>query len=351
LACRPLSGNLPLLLSVVLNGEETRSMRTARKFLLAAVVALAGAAVACIGPSAGGSFDRTLTVGQGTRLELVNGQGSARITAGAPGQVHIHGEFQLRPWFGVDARERAQRISQNPPIEQDGSLIRVGIQGFRQGELNANYVIQVPPDTEVRTVNGSGNVSVAGIAGPLTIVTGSGDVTANHIQGDLHATAGSGDIRVDGIKGDAEIRAGSGDVELASVGGEVRVTTGSGEITIDAPGNAVTIRNGSGDIRVNGASNDLRVRTGSGDVTVGGSPSPGAYWELHSASGDVTLNVPSSAAFRFHASTRMGDIRSELPITIEERSRHDLRAVVGQGSARVEVQTTSGDIHLNSSRP
>lgn len=326
-------------------------MRTARKFLLVAAVALAAITAACIGPAAGGSFDRTLSVGQGIQLELVNGEGSARINAGVPGQVHIHGDFQLRPWFWGNARERAERITRNPPIEQDGSLIRVGFQGFRNGELNANYVIEVPPDTEVHTINGSGNVSVAGIAGPLTVVTGSGDVTANKIEGDFHATAGSGDIRGNGIKGEAEIRAGSGEVELGNVSGEVRVTTGSGDITLDAPGNTVSIRNGSGDIRVNGASNDLRIRTGSGDVTVGGSPSPGAYWELHSASGDVTLNVPSTAAFRFYATTRMGDIRSALPLTIEERGRHELRAVVGQGSARVEVQTSSGDIHLNSSRP
>ncbi|HEV2388431.1 MAG TPA: DUF4097 family beta strand repeat-containing protein [Candidatus Acidoferrales bacterium] len=326
-------------------------MTTARRFLLAAAALLAGAGAACIGPAAGGSFDRTLTVGQGTRLELINGEGSARITAGAPGQVRVHGEFQLRAWFGVDARERAAQISSHPPVQQDGNLIRVGFQAFRSGELNANYVIEVPPDAEVRTVNGSGNVTVAGIAGPLNIITGSGDVTASQIQGELHATAGSGDIRLHAIKGSAEVRAGSGDVELDNVGGEVRVTTGSGEITLSAPGSSATIRNGSGDIRVSGVSGDLRVRTGSGGVTIAGSPSPGAYWELHSASGDVTLNVPSAAAFRFYATTRTGEIRSALPLTIEERGRHELRAVVGQGSARVEVQTSSGDIHLDSPRP
>ena len=106
--------------------------------------------------------------------------------------------------------------------------------------------------------------------------------------------------------------------------------------------------NGSGDIRVTGASSDLRIHTGSGTVTVAGSPSTGAYWELHAGSGDIVLNVPPNAGFHFNAQTRKGDIESHLPLTVLERSRRELRAVLGQGTARVEVETTTGDIRLNS---
>jgi DUF4097 and DUF4098 domain-containing protein YvlB len=111
------------------------------------------------------------------------------------------------------------------------------------------------------------------------------------------------------------------------------------------------LRNGSGDIHVAGATADLRVHTGSGTVSVEGSPASGAYWEVRAGSGDVSLNVPSSAGFRFYAQTRLGDIHSSLPMTILEQSKREIRAVVGQGSARVEVRTGSGDVRLNSSRP
>ncbi len=324
-------------------------MNIAKRMLLGAVVLLAGVSVGCIGPVVRGNFDRTLTVTGPARLYLSNGSGSTRIHAGAPGQIHIHGDFRVRGWLWGNPRRSAAELSQNPPIRQEGSLVHVGSPQFGAGAVSISYTVEVPPNTEVRVTTGSGDLNVGGIAGPVTATTGSGDVQMSEIQGDVNATAGSGDMRMEGIQGSAEITAGSGDVEMRSIGGRVRVKTGSGDITLSSPGNTVTVRNGSGDIRVTGASSDLRIRTGSGTVTVAGSPSVGSYWELHAASGDINLTVPPNAAFRFHAQSRMGSIQSHVPMTIVEQSRRELRAVVGQGSARVEVETASGDVRLNSS--
>lgn len=324
-------------------------MNAARKSLFGAAVILAGLASGCIGPAARGTFDRTLTVTGPVRLYLTNGSGSARINAGPPGQVRIQARFRVRAWLGGNARQRAAEISENPPIRQEGSLIRVGFERHSASGFSADYTIEVPRETEVRSVAGSGNLTIAGLTGPVNATTGSGDVTVNQIEGDVHTTAGSGDIRMENIKGLAEVTAGSGDVVLASVGGRVRVTTGSGDITLTSPGNAATLRNGSGDIRVTGAAADLRVRSGSGTLAVSGSPATGTYWELHTGSGDVGLRVPAGASFRFFAQTRMGGIHSDIPLTVLERGRRELRAVVGQGSARVEVETGSGDIRLSSS--
>jgi hypothetical protein len=325
-------------------------MNTAKRMLLGIVVLLAGVSVGCIGPVVSGNFDRTLSVTGPASLYLSNGSGSTQIHAGAPGQIHIHGEFRVRGLLWGNPHRRASELSQNPPIRQEGSLVHVGSPQFGAGSLRIDYTIEVPPSTEVRVATGSGDLNVGGISGPVTATTGSGDVQMSEIQGDVHATAGSGDMRMEAIQGSVELTAGSGDVEMKSVAGRVRVKTGSGDITLSAPGNAVSLSNGSGDIRVTGASSDLRIRTGSGTVTVSGSPSAGSYWELHAASGDVSLNVPPTAAFRFHAQTRMGEIQSHLPMTIAEQSRRELRAVIGQGSARIEVETSTGDIRLNSQR-
>lgn len=318
---------------------------------LAAALLLAGSTAACIGPASQGSFQKNFTVTGPAHLYLSNGSGSTRITAGAPGQVLVHGNFQIRtlPW--ESSTHRAAEISQNPPVRQEGSLIRVGFDRFHGGSLSVDYVISVPPDTEVRVIDGSGDVSVSGVTDAVSVTAGSGDITLSQIQGGIHTTAGSGNLHADSIKGSAEITAGSGDIVLNSVGGAVRVTTGSGDITLTSPGNTVSLRNGSGDIRVTGAASDLRVHTGSGTVRVQGSPSTGAYWELRSGSGDIGINVPSDAAFRFYAHTRRGEIRSSLPLTILEQSKRELRAVLNQGAARVEVETGSGDIRLDSSRP
>ena len=57
-------------------------------FLLFATLASAGCAM---GPSASGTFDRTLSVSGPIRLELNNTSGDVSITGSADGKVHIHG--------------------------------------------------------------------------------------------------------------------------------------------------------------------------------------------------------------------------------------------------------------------
>lgn len=328
----------------------TKTTNATGKLLLAAALLLLGCASACVGPAARGSFDRTLEVSGPVRLFLTNGSGWARIAAGPPGQVHIHAEFQVRAWLWENPSQRVTAITQNPPIHQQGGFVRIGFERLGSRAVSVDYTIEAPPDAQVRLQNGSGDLTVAGLAGPVEATTGSGNVTLQQISGDVRATAGSGDIHLGGIKGSAEITTGSGDVAITSVGGRVRVDTGSGDITLAGPGGAVAVRNGSGDIRVSGAAADLTIHSGSGDLAVSGSPAAGAYWELHTGSGTVGLSVPAGASFRFFAQTRRGDIGANLPMTVLERQSHQLRAVVGQGSARVEVETGSGDIRLNPSR-
>jgi DUF4097 and DUF4098 domain-containing protein YvlB len=89
------------------------------------------------------------------------------------------------------------------------------------------------------------------------------------------------------------------------------------------------------------------VRTGSGGVQIDGNPAESSYWDLHASSGDVTLHVPGSASFRLYARTGSGDIDAQIPIELEgTAAKHELRARIGDGKGRVEVETSSGKITL-----
>jgi len=92
-------------------------------FLLFATVASAGCA---IGPSASGTFDRTLSVSGPIRLELNNTSGDVSITGSADGKVHIHGTARASG-IGFDSPDkRMSALLANPPIEQHGATIRIG---------------------------------------------------------------------------------------------------------------------------------------------------------------------------------------------------------------------------------
>jgi DUF4097 and DUF4098 domain-containing protein YvlB len=297
--------------------------------------------------SAEGSFDRTFTVDGPVRIELTNGSGDSHVSAGPPGEVRVHGEIQVRSWSEKSGHERAQELESNPPVSQEGNLIRVGSSGLHVSNTSIEYTIVVPADAEIHAVTGSGDVEVDGIKGPANFVSGSGAISASNISGDVQALTGSGAIQFSHVQGQVQATTGSGEITLDTVHNEVRLHSGSGDMEITNPTDAVEASTGSGDVTIKGASADIRLRTSSGDVTVDGNPQPTNYWDIHTSSGDVVLQVPAAASFRLMARSSSGNIDAAIPITMEGTTqKHELRARLGDGKARVEVQTSSGSVSL-----
>jgi DUF4097 and DUF4098 domain-containing protein YvlB len=166
------------------------------------------------------------------------------------------------------------------------------------------------------------------------------------IREETSITSGSGSLEATDIGGDLRCTTGSGSVTISGVQGDVRITSGSGSITVSKPMGRVEAHTGSGGITIQGATSDLNVRAASGSLRVQGNPGENSFWDLHTASGGVELTVPSNASFRLSASAVSGGIQTDIPIVIEEQGRHSLRARVGNGGARVEVETVSGSIRI-----
>ncbi len=327
-----------------------------RKAEIGQVAALATALLATAflvgcGPesSALASVDRSFNASGPVRLELMNGSGSSRVFVGSPGTVHIHAEFRVHAWPWDDPNRELKDLVANPPFSQEGDLIHIGASGWERAEFSADYVVTVPPDTEMRGVSGSGNLEVDGIAGPADFTVGSGNVRATGIPGDMHALVGSGNVTFTDTKGRIEATAGSGEVVVRRATGDVRARTGSGEINIENPGGNVEASAGSGNIEVRDATADLRIHGSSGDIDIDGNPGPANFWDIHASSGDVSLHVPSTASFRFYAHSSSGDIHVSGPSVSEssESGRHDYEGRIGDGKARVEIETSSGTISLH----
>ena len=299
--------------------------------------------------SAVGHFDRTFTVNGPVRLELANGSGDSRISAGSSGVVEIHAQFRVHAWSWRNAQRRLEDIETNPPVSQDGNLIRVGEPDWRWSSMSASYdyTIAVPVDTEVRAVAGSGSLRVDGVQGPANFVVGSGSIFATGVAKDTQAIVGSGDVRFADMGGQIDVTAGSGRVQIDRAKGEIRARAGSGEISIREPGDTVVAQAGSGGIDVRDATADLRLRTGSGEIRVDGNPGATNFWDLHAASGGVSLRVPHDASFRLYAHTGSGNIDVGIPSVSEESSgRHEYQGRIGDGKARVEIETASGGVSL-----
>jgi len=315
------------------------------------VAVLAALFLAACGPEAGpsGSVDRSFTVSGPVHLELANGSGNSRVSVGSPGVVTVHATFHVRAWPWDDPDRTLKDLLANPPISQEGDLIRIGATGWGRTEFEADYTLTVPANTQMRGVSGSGNLEVDGIAGPANFTVGSGNVRASGIQNDVHVIVGSGNVTFADTKGRVDATAGSGEVVVRGAQGDVRARTGSGEIHIERPAGNVEASAGSGNIEVRDVSADLRLHTGSGEIDIDGSPGAANFWDIRASSGDVRLHAPANASFRFYGHTSSGDISVSGPSVSETSSsnRHDYQARIGDGKARVEIETSSGNISLH----
>ncbi len=323
-----------------MNPRRLRSMLTAAPILLSSLAFAAEE----------GSFDRTLSVSGPVRLEVGTGSGSIEVTAGAQGSVEIHGIIRARSGFfsGFDAAGRIRRIEENPPIEQQANVIRVGARPEADDDLYDNvsisYRIVVPADTAVSSKSGSGSQILSDLKGPVAASAGSGSLTLGKIGSDVEARAGSGSIRIAGVAGDLQVKTGSGSIEALAVQGAIIASAGSGRIELEQTGAGdVSVHSSSGGVRVRGVRGGLTVSTSSGSIRAQGEMV--RDWILEASSGAITVELPPEAAFELDASTGSGSIDSERPVSVTGRiSRKALRGAVGNGGPRLEIETSSGSI-------
>ncbi len=327
-----------------------QSKRQLTLAILATAPLFAVAFLAGCGPeaSAVGTVDRTFTVSGPVRLELENGSGDSRVTVGAPGEVRVHAEFRVHAWPWDDPDRTLKNLVANPPFSQEDSLIRIGHSGWDMNMVSADYSVTVPPDTQMKGMAGSGNLDVNGIAGPANFIVGSGNISATAIANDTHAVVGSGNVTLTDTQGRVDVTSGSGNLVIRGAKDEVRAHAGSGDIRVEQPAGNVVAEAGSGDIELRGATADVRLHTGSGEINVEGNPAPSSFWDIRASSGDVELHVPSSASFRFYARSSSGDINVTAPSASEQsQGKHDFQARIGDGKARVEIETSSGTISVH----
>ncbi len=255
------------------------------------------------------TFDRTLTFSGKLDLHVGTGSGNIHLTRGSANQVRIHGHVKSDRTEEV---EQVRAIAANPPIEQDGNTIRIGVQheDREKQHISIDYDIEAPADAAVEAGSGSGNISDEGVGQGAKLSTGSGDITANGLEGGFKAETGSGNIAIE--------EAGEGDAKAET---------------------------GSGNIDVKGVHGALQAETGSGDIKAAGTPS--SPWKLETGSGSVEFS-PGNAPMNLDASTGSGTITSDHPMTLQVSSNgHQMRGQLNGGGPDVRIETGSGDIRIH----
>jgi hypothetical protein len=215
-------------------------------------------------------------------------------------------------------------------------------------EAHADLRVLVPQGQRVTVYLATGTVDVTNVNATLVVDVHSADVTARGVRGVLSIDTGSGNIEVSDIAADLDLDTGSGDVRVNGArGSRHRIDTGSGSVVVSGlQGDRIVVDVGSGDIEVRGLSAaTVRLDSGSGSVDAELS---GELRDLvvDTGSGDVTLRLPKDFGAELDVDTGSGSIRSAFAVTTRELQRDALRGTIGDGRARVKVDTGSGSVSL-----
>lgn len=206
------------------------------------------------------------------QLRISGSAGDITIVAEERDDVTV---LQRSTW-ALSKPERSQSLS-NGELRLTGSC---GFWGtFGPDACSVDYVVHVPREMPVSGHVSSGNVRVAGLAGPVRLSVSSGDVSADELSGALALTSSSGDVRVTSYRGaDVQAVTSSGEVEVRafSVPRRVKAVSSSGDVTVALPGQVAYrveagTSSGDQDVQVDqsrDAPRSVEARTSSGDVRV-----------------------------------------------------------------------------------
>ena len=253
------------------------------------------------------TFDRTLKVNGKVDLTVSTGAGNIRINHGADGQIHISG--RVRSGFG-GSDEQVRQIADNPPIEQTGNIVRIGVRRVNLHNISIDYEIQAPVDCFLKANSGSGEIHVEGVGNNSKLSTGSGNIHATGLRGGFSVDTGSGNIYADQI-GDGEVKA----------------------------------ETGSGSIELNNIHGGLVAQTGSGNIKATGTPA--SAWKLSTGSGGIEVST-GDAGLTIDAETGSGSVHTDREMTMQgTANRHHIQGKINGGGPTVKLETGSGSIRIH----
>lgn len=215
-------------------------------------------------------------------------------------------------------------------IEIDANLRKFEITGNWAGNVNLGSTTNCEVVTgnlgEFRINSASGSIQI-GDCKKVDINTVSADVKTGNLSESSSIKTASGNIET-GNTNDVELRTISGDITIAGAKGKTILGTVSGEINANL---------------LTGIAN-FTVESTSGDIKISNMPTVEEA-VIKSVSGDVNIMLTKDAGLAINVDTLSG----HTDITGTEKAPEpgfDRSLIVGTGTGKIEIGTTSGDIEV-----
>ncbi len=259
--------------------------------------------------------DTTFAVRSGGSLHLDNHQGSVRLHSWDNDRVRIAANHSSR--VRVDVR-------------RSGNLVRVESEARQGGPGRVDYDITVPRSFAVQ---------VDGVYC---------EVLAEEIEGDLRVENVQGDIVIRGVRGDLDLESVDGEITVSRVRGRVVAETVNQSVRINGVAGVVDTETVNGSIQLVGVESDsVSAESVNGNIQFQGEFRLGGRYSFGTHNGSIQVVVPEGTNARVSIATHDGNVETEFPVQLRQSTGGGrLTFVLGNGSARIDVESFSGTIRL-----
>ncbi|HEY9383218.1 MAG TPA: DUF4097 family beta strand repeat-containing protein [Gemmatimonadales bacterium] len=175
--------------------------------------------------------------------------------------------------------------------------------------------------------------------------SGNGDRNDTEVHFTVRVPAGLR-LHIGTVSGNVDARGLEGELELRSVSGDVALEGGRGS--------SIDLETVSGDVHLlDITSPDVTGHTVSGEIAFRGPVQDGGSYDFATTSGDIDLTLPQRPNATLSAATFSGGFSSDLPTSQDagtRRKRHRYDATWGSGSAKLYMESLSGDLTIRVAR-
>ena len=228
-------------------------------------VFVALSSIAVVSPLGAQDWRRDEVTAERSGSASAAGASAVRVEARS-GTLRIDGragatEVRARGTARAGSRGVLERITLH--VTRTGSTVEVRVDTpDRTGEDDwamLDLVVEVPKTLDLRVDDSSGDLEVKGVKS-LDLVDGSGEIRIADVGGPVTIEDGSGELHLDDVRGDVRVEDGSGSIELRNIRGSVTVDDGSGSLGArDVTGSLRVGSKGSGSIDVSRIGGDFIV--------------------------------------------------------------------------------------------
>ena len=258
--------------------------------------------------------DTTFAVRAGSRVEVEAFGGSITVRTWDKNAIRVQAVHGRRDEVSIQSR---------------GSSVHIGAEGHMGTPTSVDFTITAPASVSVGLSGVYTDMDVAGV---------SGDVDAETVQGNIKVVGGA-KLKLESVEGDIAIDRARGRVEANTVNRGIRITNTVGDLQAETVNGPIIVQD------VQAGSIDLE--TVNGRIVYDGTIRDNGDYSISSHNGGIWVVVPDRTGMTVSVSTFNGQLISSIPASMREgNNKRRYSFVVGSGSARFDLESFGGDIHL-----